>query len=323
MSTRATVSALRAIRPSQIRSIATSRAALSSGNPTDLPPTPNSAEALGFTPQANRQRQLPLDLKIKIQSTSKQDIFSDQQRVQRKKREDVTFDLPQVKKSGSDTQSTENFFGDSDLSTAQPSKSTQQSRPQSRRESTSSPPRSRRALKGVEMDVVSDSSALPPDVIRRQRQRQDRVRASGAKQGGQGQGQGQDRKGRAGGQQRERKRRDVPAREKRVMLPRRQLTFETMDHSEQGLFGKRSLVNETALTVGDAGLGHARHAASVRQSISESAFPSNPLPILSPAPAKSSEQAVQIASWMAALNGSIQAGAKSELSDKVAAQLKR
>ncbi|OCF30618.1 hypothetical protein I317_04713 [Kwoniella heveanensis CBS 569] len=320
MSTRATVSALRAMRPTHIRSLTTSRLALSSSSSTDLPPTPNSAEALGFKPQANRQRQLPLDLKINIPATGKQDLFTSRQRLQREKRQEMTFSLNPTKKStGSDTQTTEDFFADSDLSSSSaPSKS---ARNDNQSTSSSAAPRSRRALKGVSMDVVSDSSALPPDVIRRQRQRRDRVRATGASQGG------QDRKGRAGGQQqqkpRERKRRDAPAREKRALQPRRQLTFETMDHSEQGLFGKRSLVNESVITAGSAGLGHARHAASVRQSISESPFPSNPLPILSPAPSKSSEQAVQIASWLAALNGSIQAGAKSELSDTVAAQLKR
>ncbi|WVF69347.1 hypothetical protein IAT40_004123 [Kwoniella sp. CBS 6097] len=315
MSTRATVSALRAIRPSQVRTLSTSRLALSSNSSSDLPPTPNSAEALGFKNQANRQRQLPLDLKLKIPVTSKQNIYNSEQRIQKERKRDVTFDLPPVPKSGSDTETKEDFFADSDLSASEPSKSTQQSRP------TSSAPRSRRALKGVSMDVVSDSSALPPDVVRRQRLRRDKIKATGTSQGG----QGQDRKGRAGGQQqqqRERKRRDVPAREKKAMQPRRQLTFETMDHSKQGLFGKRSLVNESIAAVG-AALGHPRHAASVRQSVLESAFPSNPLPILSPAPAKSSEQAVQIASWLAALNGSIQSNAKSELSDTVAAQLKR
>ncbi|WVR06267.1 hypothetical protein IAU60_003297 [Kwoniella sp. DSM 27419] len=312
MSSRATISAFKGVRPSLLRSLHTSRPALYYP-PTDLPPTPSGAEALGFRPQANRQRQLPEDLKINIPKSGRQDIVDPRQRPNRENRRDAPAKLKGSAKPAVNVKAEDDFFSGSDLASSS---------------GGPSPPRSRRSLQGVSTDVVS-GSAVPPDVARRQRQQQrgDRPRGPGqARAGGQAAStQGRDRQGAAGG--RDRKTRtgasDISPRNKKVMLPKRQLTFETTDHSEQGLFGKKSLVNDTIAGSVELGLGHPRKTLSLRQAKSSASFPIDPLPILSAAPARPAEQAIQIASWSAALNGSIRPFAKTELYDTVAAQLKR
>ncbi|WRT67686.1 uncharacterized protein IL334_004658 [Kwoniella shivajii] len=305
MSFRAATLLLRSARSANFRTLHTS---ISSFNSADLPPTPSSAEALGFKTQ-NRQRVLPADLKINISASGKRDLVQDNEKKPRhdNKRSGRITLVPRPQKEVFNSSSQEaDFFSGSDL--------TSTSTPESRR-SSSSAPRSRRALKGVSMDVVD--SALPPDVARRQRRENNSQQRS---RPGQGKGRsagGKDRKSRDVGI-------NVNSREKRVMLPRRQLTLDVMDHSEQGLFGKNPLVIQSQGNgIFSTGLGHPRKSSSIRQTSSTSAFPTSPIPILSTIPARSTEQAIQIASWSAALNGSIAPRVKSRLSDTVKAQLGR
>ncbi|WVW84569.1 hypothetical protein I302_106603 [Kwoniella bestiolae CBS 10118] len=288
----------------------------------ELPPQPKSAEALGFKTQPGRQRQLPADLKIKISPSGKKDLFgaasgAGGQNRQGKKGQNqgkskITVN-PRPSNANKDASELSNiqeessFFENSDLS--DPSGSSGSSSMKG-------------SLKDISMDVISESpvrSALPPDVIRRQR-RENRNNSRQA----QGQGQNQ-RTGRANNNRRG-PARDTPrlnAKEKRVMLPKRQLTFEVADHSKNGLFGKNALLLESNKSVIINSLGHPRKPSSTHQSSSAPQFPSSPIPILSPLSSKSSEQAIQIASWAAALNGSIAPKVKSKLEETVRTQLGR
>ncbi|KAK6908283.1 hypothetical protein I203_102284 [Kwoniella mangroviensis CBS 8507] len=294
-------------------------------NEPELPPQPKSAEALGFKTQPGRQRQLPTDLKINISPSVRKDLFKETsgvriERQQAKKGRNETKSRitlnPRPSNKNKDTldinniQEESNFFENSDLSSSGPSTSTPTSR--------------KGSLKDVSLDVISESSSrssLPPDVIRRQRRENNRTNS----RQGQGQGQGQNQRNARAGSRRGASR-DTPklnAREKRVMLPRRQLTFEVADHSKNGLFGKNPLLLQSSKSSIINGLGHPRKTSSTHQSLSTPQFPSSPIPILSPLPSKSSEQAIQIASWTAALNGSIAPRVKGRLEETVRAQLGR
>ncbi|WWC96011.1 hypothetical protein V866_002878 [Kwoniella sp. B9012] len=292
-------------------------------NEPELPPQPKSAEALGFKTQPGRQRQLPTDLKINISPSVRKDLFKEtsgvrieRQRAKKGRNETksrITLN-PRPSNENKDTldinniQEESNFFENSDLTSSGPSTSTSTSR--------------KGSLKDVSLDVISESpsrSSLPPDVIRRQRRENNRTNNR------QGQGQGQNQRNARAGSRRGASR-DTPklnAREKRVMLPKRQLTFEVADHSKNGLFGKNPLLLQSSKSSVINGLGHPRKTSSTHQSLSTPQFPSSPIPILSPLPSKSSEQAIQIASWTAALNGSIAPRVKGRLEETVRAQLGR
>ncbi|KAK8858508.1 hypothetical protein IAR55_002735 [Kwoniella newhampshirensis] len=303
----------RAFQNVQCRMFRTSRAVFSS----DLPPNPTSAEALGFTPQTNRQRQLPADLKIPITVSGQKDLFhgggerrQPRQQHERRKEPSTSNDKRQPR-AVANPETDADFFADSSA----PSPSHVQ-----RSTNSSGPPRSRRALKNVSLDVVGAETALPPDVQRRQRRAQSSPRgnkSNAASGSGPRPGSNTQRRSRDSGV-------NVNAREKRVMLPRRQLTLETMDHSSNGLFGRKKLIagGRIAGSVG-SGLSHARKVTSLRPASSIISLPASPIPVLTSSPSKATEQAIQAASWAAALNPSIGLRAKSRLSEVVASQLGR
>ncbi|WWD18396.1 hypothetical protein CI109_102846 [Kwoniella shandongensis] len=322
MSLRTTTSAFRALQGVHSRLLHTSRAVFSS----DLPPSPKSAEALGFTPQTNRQRQLPADLKIPITVSGQKDLFHGggnggsgerKQRQPSERRKEQTSNSNSNKRQPravANPETDADFFSDSTTTPAQP-QSQARAPP-----SSGGPPRSRRSLKNISMDIVGSDTSLPPDVVRRQRRSQPQSQSPrGNRPPNAASGSGGQRR-----QSRDKKSLSVSPREKRVMLPRRQLTLEMMDHSSEGLFGKKKLLagGRSAGSVG-LGLSHARKVTSLRPTSSITSLPSGSIPILSPSPSKASEQAIQAASWAAALNPSINIRAKSRLSEVVAGQLGR
>ncbi|WWC70672.1 uncharacterized protein I206_104623 [Kwoniella pini CBS 10737] len=294
----------------------------------DLPPTPKSAEALGFKTQPGRQRNLPkdLDLKIKISDSGKKDILTSQDKggKQYKNSNKPKINInPKSQNSSINTVQEEpssDFFDNSGLASSSSSSS-----------GSSSKHGSRKDVQGISMDLLDQPSSsstinsnvnskkLPPDVLRRQR------RENRSNNNNNNNNKGRQTQGRRDGSSRKvRDSVNVSSREKRVMLPKRQITFDKLDHSEQGLFGKGTLVTQSNTNASASnGLGHPRKTSSLRQITSTPAFPTTPIPVLSTIPSKSTDQAIQVASWTAALNGSIPLRFKDQLNQTVKSQLGR
>ncbi|WWC62465.1 uncharacterized protein I303_105061 [Kwoniella dejecticola CBS 10117] len=301
----------------------------------ELPPTPKSAEALGFKNQPGRQRTLPkdLNLKIKISDSGKKDILTASTNGGNNKAHLGRSNKPknnvsQPASTGAEVDSPDFFENSNIASSSSSSTGTGNSNP--------SKHKSRRDVQGVSMDLIdqpssasspslrSNSRDLPPDVLRRQRRenRTNNINNNNSSSRNRQSGQGR----RDGSQRRSREAVNLIPREKRAgMLPKRQITFDQLDHVEPGLFGKGHLIasNVNGNSAATLGLGHPRKTTSLRQGSSSPSFPTSPIPILSTIPSRSADQAIQVASWTAALNGSIPLRFKDQLCQTVKSQLGR